>query len=332
MLRLGAFGLFLWAFWSQAFAGINPSDWMHEIYANKPEQPLRQIIIPGTHDTGTDQMTSSSKAASALEGIMKIAPKGAVVAWSKTQDRPMRQQLNDGIRYFDMRVEQTAQGWMTYHGLLSNRLTDMLQELAVFLEAHPREIVLLDFQSLVNFNSDVTDLIAYFENHPILGGRVAPWGEFGPQVRLGDLWDADKNLILLFDQRRVRLPDGNFGDTNLAWPRTLQNPWSNTRHTAKVEEDLLNGIRQRPDHIFYVSQGVLTPDANVVTTGWTRGITSLRDMAVKWMNPKFAALLPRLNEEARRAGKHVNIIIADFYQHGSFVDLCLQLNQQNAGL
>jgi hypothetical protein len=54
-------------------------------------------------------------------------------------------------------------------------------------------------------------------------------------------------------------------------------------------------------------------------------------MAVKWMNPKFATLLPRLNDEARRAQKHVNIIIADFYQHGSFVDLCLELNQQNAG-
>jgi hypothetical protein len=329
MVRLGAFGLFLWALWSQAFAGVNSSDWMHEIYANHPEKALRQIIIPGTHDTGTDQMTPQSSAASALEGIMKIAPKGAVVAWSKTQDRSMGQQLADGIRYFDMRVENTGQGWMTYHGLLSNRLTDMLQELAYFLEAHPREIVLLDFQSLVNFNNDVTDLIAYFEHHPVFSTRVASWGEFGPEVRLGDLWDADKNLILLFDQRRVRLPDGNFGDTMFAWPRTLQNPWSNTRHTAKVEEDLLNGIRQRPDHIFYVSQAVLTPDANIVTTGWTRGITSLRDMAVKWMNPKLDALLPRLNDEARRSQKHLNIIITDFYQHGSFVDLCLRLNEQN---
>ncbi|HET9240449.1 MAG TPA: phosphatidylinositol-specific phospholipase C domain-containing protein [Oligoflexus sp.] len=331
MVRLGAFGLFLLSLWTQAFAQVNPSDWMSEIYAHKPEQALRQIIIPGTHDTGTDQMTSGSGAASALEGIMKIAPKGAVVAWSKTQDRSMGQQLEDGIRYFDMRVENTPSGWMTYHGLLSNRLTDMLAELAAFFENHPHEIVLLDFQSLVNFNNDVTELVSYFENHPVFRSRVAPWGEFNPQVRLGDLWDADKNLILLFDQRRVRLPDGSWGDSSFVWPRTLQNPWSNTRHTAKVEEDILNGIRQRPDDIFYVSQAVLTPDANVVTTGWTRGITSLRDMAVKWMNPKFAALLPRLDQSARDADKHVNIIIADFYQHGSFVDLCLRLNQQNAG-
>ena len=330
MVRLGAFGLFLLSLWTQAFAGVNSSDWMQEIYANKPEQPLRQIIIPGTHDTGTDQMTSGSGKASTLEGIMKIAPKGAVVAWSKTQDRSMGQQLQDGIRYFDMRVENTPAGWMTYHGLLSNRLTDMLEELAVFLDNHPREIVLLDFQSLVNFNNDVTDLVSYFEAHPVFSRRVAPWGDFNPQVRLGDLWNADKNIILLFDQRRVRLPDGNYGDSSLVWPRTLQNPWSNTRHTAKVEEDLLNGIRQRPDDIFYVSQAVLTPDANVVTTGWTRGITSLRDMAMKWMNPKFSDLLPRLNEAALDAEKHVNIIIADFYQHGSFVDLCLRLNLQNA--
>jgi hypothetical protein len=49
------------------------------------------------------------------------------------------------------------------------------------------------------------------------------------------------------------------------------------------------------------------------------------------MNPKFANLIPRLNAEARRSGKHVNIIIADYYQHGGLVPLCLQLNEQNAG-
>jgi hypothetical protein len=205
----------------------------------------------------------------------------------------------------------------------------MLAELAVFLDSHPREIVLLDFQSLVGFNGDVTELIATLENHPVLGSRIAPWGAFSADVRLGDLWSADKNLILLSDQRQVRLPDGSMGASSNFWPRTLQNPWSNTRHTAKVEEDLLNGIQKRPDTLFYVSQAVLTPDANVVTTGWTRGITSLRDMAVKWMNPQFAGLLPRLNQTARSAGKRVNIIIADFYQHGGFVDLCLRLNQEN---
>ncbi|WP_141735256.1 phosphatidylinositol-specific phospholipase C domain-containing protein [Oligoflexus tunisiensis] len=330
MVQLLAVGLFLLTLGQAAFAAINPQDWMSEIYANNPDKPLRQIMIPGTHDTGTDRMTSKSPLSSTMDGIVKIAPRGALVAWSKTQDRSMQQQLNDGIRYFDLRVENTSQGWMTYHGLLSNYLTDMLEQLARFVENHPREIILLDFQALSNFNNDMTALITYLEEHPVLGPRVANWGEFGPRVRIGDLWDADKSIIPMFSQRRVRFPDGSYGDSNFVWPRVLQNPWSNTRHTAKVEEDLLNGIRQRPDDIFYVSQGVLTPDAHVVTLGWFQGITSLRDMAVKWMNTKFANLIPRLNTEARRAGKHVNIIIADYYQHGGLVPLCLQLNEQNA--
>jgi hypothetical protein len=329
MVQLLAFGLFLLTLGQAAFAAINPQDWMSEIYANNPNKPLRQIIIPGTHDTGTDRMTSSSQLSSTMDGIVKIAPRGALVTWSKTQDRTMHQQLNDGIRYFDLRVENTPQGWMTYHGLLSNYLTDMLEQLARFVENHPREIILLDFQALANFNNDMTALITYLEEHPVLGPRVASWGEFGPKVRIGELWDADKSIIPMFSQRRVRFPDGHYGDSNFVWPRVLQNPWSNTRHTAKVEEDLLNGIRQRPDDIFYVSQGVLTPDAHVVTLGWFQGITSLKDMAVKWMNPKFANLIPRLNAEARRSGKHVNIIIADYYQHGGLVPLCLQLNEQN---
>jgi hypothetical protein len=73
MVRLGAFGLFLLSLWSQTAAAVSTRDWMHEIYANRPEQLLREIIIPGTHDTGTDQMTAASPAASTLDGIMKIA-------------------------------------------------------------------------------------------------------------------------------------------------------------------------------------------------------------------------------------------------------------------
>jgi len=324
-------GLLLMACWQQAFAQFNTRTWMHDIYGSRPDWELRNVMIPGTHDTGTDQMTSSSGLSSTLDGILKIAPRSTILAWSKTQDRSMLRQLEDGIRYFDLRLEKTPQGWMTYHGLLSNPLTAMLEELADFIAENPREIVLLDFQSLVNFNGDMTELFAYIEQHPLLGSRVAGWDRFRSGVRLGELWDADKNLILLSDQRQVRQPDGRLGETSLVWPRVLQNPWSNTRHTAQVEEDLVNGIRQRPDTLFYVSQAVLTPDANVVTTGWTRGINSLRDMAIKWMNPKLAYLIPRLHGEARQAGKYVNIIIADFYEHSPMVELCLKYNLENSG-
>ena len=84
-----------------------------------------------------------------------------------------------------------------------------------------------------------------------------------------------------------------------------------------------------PDEGFYVSQGVLTPDAKVIGTGWVQGIASLESMTRKWMNPEWRTLIPRLNQLAKEAGKSVNIVIADFYQYGAFIEHCLTANEEN---
>ena len=309
-----------------AFAAA--SDWMSEIFEQTPSVALNQIILPGTHDSATSDMTSSSPLSSQLTPWAKLAPRSSLAAWSKTQQRSIYEQLEDGIRYIDLRLEQTESGVYSVHGLLSTPLEVIVADISRFAVQHPREIVIIDLQSLQNFN-DLDPLLAALDSFPEIGNRIATWPDFSPSSTLAEFWQADVNVILLSNLRRSSDPDSSQAQS-LFWPRVVDNPWPNTRHTAKVEEQLIQDIQsQRPkSNRFYVSQAVLTPDANVVTTGWLRGINSLRDMAVKWMNPKLSELMERLFTAANQHQSHVNIIIADFYQESALIDKALILNER----
>lgn len=69
--------------------------------------------------------------------------------WSVTQNLTFREQLEAGIRYFDLRVSSKPgdadQEIYFIHGLFGIKVWDGLMEIDSFLAQHPREMVFLDF-------------------------------------------------------------------------------------------------------------------------------------------------------------------------------------------
>ena len=311
--------LFLVVVMSTAAMGSpDTANWMESLYEHQPDHRLKDVIIPGTHNSGTDEMTSDSAKSSDLSGALRAAPRGAIKAWSKTQNHGVYQSLLHGIRYLDLRVEEDRGTWWTYHGLRSNSLTSVLDQIGRFAKSHRREIVIVDFQSMIGFPS-VAPLVSYMEHHPGLGERLIPH-DATDDVTFKTLWQMDRNILIMMNQAT---------GSDMIWPRHIHNPWPNTRHSDRVMEALKNQIKIRPTRGFYVSQAIVTPDAHVITTGWLGGVKSLEDMARKWMNPEYQSFIPELNRIARTAGSSLNIVIADFYEYGDFVATCLRQNQRN---
>ena len=104
-----------------AFA-VDTADWMRGV---RDDAPLRRIAIPGAHDAGT-----------------------AGMPWySRTQDADTATLLADGVRYLDLRVALSDGKLRIFHGPSTGvELEGILQSVAAFLDAHPAECVLLDFQ------------------------------------------------------------------------------------------------------------------------------------------------------------------------------------------
>ena len=98
------------------------SQWMDFL---SDDAALRNIVIPGSHDAGSVTMPSAAE----------------------TQNSYIRTQLLYGVRYFDIRVQKKPRGLLIFHGPVSGQpFADVLESVKAFLETHPSETVILDFQ------------------------------------------------------------------------------------------------------------------------------------------------------------------------------------------
>lgn len=92
---------------------------------------------------GPDQ-TAAIKRLARISLVKKLMKK-----WSVTQNLTFREQLEAGIRYFDLRVSSKPgdadQEIYFIHGLFGIKVWDGLMEIDSFLTQHPQEIVFLDF-------------------------------------------------------------------------------------------------------------------------------------------------------------------------------------------
>ncbi|KAL6632374.1 hypothetical protein LY90DRAFT_518012 [Neocallimastix californiae] len=86
------------------------------VYINFESTPkciyYRQINIPGTHDSGTYAIGKllNSNIGSVILRSLSISSWGInsrIIEYSKTQDMDITEQLNNGIRYFDIRLSTT---------------------------------------------------------------------------------------------------------------------------------------------------------------------------------------------------------------------------------
>ena len=104
-------------------AGERLARWMGEL---PDDRLLCELVIPGSHDAGT----------------------GGMIWCGETQNTSVREQLLFGARYFDLRVRQTDDGRLViFHDILDGtEFLPILDGIASFLEAHPTETLLLDFQ------------------------------------------------------------------------------------------------------------------------------------------------------------------------------------------
>ena len=96
----------------------NP-DWMKFVDGNKR---ISELSIPGTHDT------------------MSIKS-GAI--W-QNQTMSLAQQLESGLRVFDMRTRHIDNKFRMHHGIIAQDtyFDDVLKDIDAFLTAHPNEAVI----------------------------------------------------------------------------------------------------------------------------------------------------------------------------------------------
>jgi hypothetical protein len=289
---------------------------MAALYGEHPETRLRDVVIPGAHDAGTWGIAASSAIAPGEPEAYNLA-KGVVARWSRTQTRDAYTQLKDGIRCLDLRVAHAGNDLVIVHGMVSVTLESVLQQVARFCAEQPREIVLLDFQSLPDaahhaaFDALVTSA---------LGPRLAP-NTFTPQsVTFGALWKANRSVIALSRSGALAEEHPHYWSR----ARTFTHTWANATTVSDLRTSLDRGLANRDPDLLHCAYVTFTPDVGTIAL---QGVFSSGDLFA-FSKPLFK-LPGRWIPEWTEAGLSVNVLSVDFYHASSVVAAALMQNHSS---
>lgn len=309
----------------------NYSDWMAAMTA---DTPLNQMMLPGTHDSASYAISSSSKFTlcaddtlpSWLEKISDALPVSIVrtitAGWSKTQTLSLYDQLEQGARYLDLRVcnSSSATGHKALYGchnLLGAPLQDLLGQVARFAKQHPLEVVLLDInhQYSIDTAKEQDQLDAALRTNL---GAYAVTNALTPRSTLADIRATGRSVIVLYDPHYSSADPLNHDFiAHYVWPQArIQSQWPNTVKLEQLHADFLAHVQQHAQENsagFDVNQTILTPNSDTVKAGlWPFGSQphKLEDMA-KSVDAELPAWLNEAYEQT--PVKPFNIVMVDWY-------------------
>ncbi|XP_076763674.1 PI-PLC X domain-containing protein 2 [Xylocopa sonorina] len=288
--------------------------WMTRLPVSVRDLPVIYLAIPGSHNTMTYTINRESdvgpdepRYVRALGRYVSPVSKPVIFNWSVTQDRSVKEQLNGGIRYLDLRVATKSGDNHIYflHGLYGSKIYQPLKEIAEWLSAHSNEIVILDFQHFylfteMNHRHLVETIYQTFQN------KLCPVLSKFDRITLYRL-NLDKHQVIVIYRNAYAQSYSHL------WPSGLwRTPWPNTVRVNQLINFLDVELKSRSLEIGFVSQCLLTPDVfyvlrNLCGTLKANLVTQCQKDILSWINQK----------QPGQGG--LNVVIADFIADNEFV-------------
>ncbi|XP_027715280.1 PI-PLC X domain-containing protein 1 [Vombatus ursinus] len=299
------------------------AQWMSELPPKLWDIPLHHLSIPGSHDTMTYCLNkkspisqNQSKLLQVLNKVIPCITRPVVLKWSTTQALNINEQLDAGIRYFDLRIAHMIDGSEKnlhfVHLIYTTALVeDTLTDISEWLQNHPKEVVILACRNFEGMTNELHQyLVTCIKN--IFGKTLCPRGEL---LTLKQLWRHGYRVIVSYED------EFTVHRHKELWPG-IPYWWGN-----KVKTDdlicYLESMKEsgRPDELFVAGIN-LTENFQYVLA---HPSASLKKMTL----PN----LPYLNAWVRKqcpgpGTKCTNIIAGDFIGSDSFVSDVIALNQK----
>lgn len=269
-----------------AVGSTRNSGWMAEMEADLRKVRLTKAVLPGSHDAGTYSIADDAAFSPdlPLEGLSDLKERLMATPrlvprvnyfmsrFARAQGRTIGEQLNAGIRYFDLRPGASDNGagsdLLVVHSLYGGDILGMIDQVAAFLALYPKEVVILDFSHHTAMGPDHhAKLISHITG--TFGAKLVPRPANATQedpkadgYTFGDLWDQGWQVVALYQSDYA-------GDETKLWRYGTPSPndtrwWPNKPTPEQVKTHLDNLLAtERPqlkDGALFVLQTVLTGD------------------------------------------------------------------------
>ena len=316
-----------------ALPDVDKSRWMEQLYKNRPDTRIRDMVIPASHDAGAYGMNGSSDIAPGETGWYNLA-KPIVANWGNTQNVNAYHQLNGGIRSLDLRVLHHKGRPVIVHGLVSVTLEEVLKDVKEWSAQHPKELVILEFAKnpkTVEEQEIMHNLVMQYLGDRVLVNNNNRFN--AANLTLNHAWQENKSILLMTNAGHLHSKYEQWFNSDAM----LTGVYGDTTSIGSLHHSLINGRDHRlglnnqdPNRWHNISI-TFTPDADAIASGVFGGLIDLftREDTPKnlWQltqKLKFAAAewIPQWVSE----GKKVNFVSADFFQDTKIVDVAIAMN------
>lgn len=301
---------------------INLANWMAELSPLIQNKAITEIALPGSHDAATDKLTERSPLAVDTKAHkLPWVPRGTMLAWSKAQNLNIKEQLETGSRYLDLRIchNPTKNNLYSCHGFEGDNINIILTDIKEFLNAHPKEIIVLDFQHFHGVNPDFKRVLVTAITHFLSEMLIPNSLPMGLKTPLKEIWAMKKQVFVLWSDDDPRDEDRFAMRTSqdLIWTpwiwnrkKNVDSDWRNKDNTEALKADL-DQVMNTPkdDSKLFVLQAQLTGNASIISKSKLPGARSrsLLDLA-NLAHPQY----PNWIKEWGKQGHRINVFMVDF--------------------
>ncbi|KAF2473734.1 PLC-like phosphodiesterase [Lindgomyces ingoldianus] len=332
--------------------------WMSQLWKRIGPRKLREIALPGTHDSGSYGVTGDSAFGQDKEiwqkWCLETLPrrkKDIAVGWARTTSANFLEQLKMGIRYFDLRVALENPGPSFVHGLVGPSYLDLFDQLEDWYKdpENAYEIVLLDFNHFYNMVLDPdhpeqgphAEIISNL--HFRFNDKLFPYAnEESRDLTIFQIWNTPYR-IFAFYANDIAVKNDRF-----LWPREKKETSAISVRWAQTDDietviDVAEAVANDTINKFKVMQFVRSPSLSMYTNSFLSTRSSIecnQDSLLGLADDMAEESLQRLaywkGNPTNYKGK-INVVVTDWFNvfapEGSycglppFVDAVVKLNE-----
>ncbi|MCY7295676.1 phosphatidylinositol-specific phospholipase C domain-containing protein [Alteromonas sp. a30] len=305
----------LYGLWYSTSLLTNRAAWMQDRLSELGNRTVAQLALPASHDSGMY--------------------KGGLAILGKTQDLDIKQQLEAGVRYFDLRPKWTGSKFVIYHGPINGPdLSEVLSDIKSYCQQGNKELAILKFSHFSDIGSShYSDFCQEVEN--AIGDWMVKTKPEGKRLAQGTLNEYVSNgpamMVVIGNDLAINEPRQGFwvykdwdSEKVAQADLTVFDEYSNTMSFSKMKQDQFEKFENFtgqckkdssvPCDLFLLSW-TLTPPTAV----WPVSKEANRALGEAMVE------LPAQNQY----GKIVNMLYVDYVEYARVADVAIIQNNTN---
>ncbi|VDK29394.1 unnamed protein product [Gongylonema pulchrum] len=256
---------------------------MSELPSATRDKPLMTLAIPGSHLSGSCSLKEDGEITPDQAWCVRVLNSNdmirkAVYNWSRVQVLSIKQQLEAGVRFLDVRVAAINESFYVVHGLRAMEIRELFKRVDDFVSLHPKEVILIDINHFYEFHEQqhekLLDMISTLFGDRLINRPATT--RTAMSYTLNKIWNG-AGRVIVFYQPPLPSPDttdinGHAGPSdiiklpNYVWSRQfIKSPWPKTEDTRRMIDEVADIIQSRVlEDGFQVCQAIVTLTVNSI--------------------------------------------------------------------